>query len=810
MVKRGLIIFSLFAISIFLLSFASAEVAGCRITTRSQCVGTEVPVLGLSATTNAHGELGNQNNYNYVLCCEAVGKVGSTQCSGTNTILILSGTTNAHAEINTIKSYPPSGNVCFDEISCTTTPASACPSDFPIPTVSLSTTTNAHIAQPFGTGSYATKICCKKKDIDSCGNGIIESGEACDDGCNANYDGCSISCQEEPGYTCEGMGTGSCCWDDTPIMNWNSASGIFTSGTIGVGTQLTANIFEDYCITSDGDFKIQIYKKRVRRDILITTISGSKVSPTCNQKKISGTWVVSQADLNIIGNGNSNLFIRVVNPRNGDAISGGDITVTVAGPECGDGIKNGDEQCDWEDGGDLGGATCASVLGTDWDGDLHCYKNCTYDVVNCELGSTETCASLGYECGTVNGETCLPGCNTQTETCQAGQCIPITAECSIPSASWAVEEIIEGNSAQLNVQTSNCIGQMISFTVVEKDGLGNPDDAVSHNPNSKQVTSNTVTQTWTAEYIDDSDGGQTGDPEYEFTATIGSKSRASSNLLTVLEQSSEECLGVDFCLDYKTETACEADACGVGGRGISSYVDCGYGIDCICSWVDGACEDGTVEWCNDNNIINIGEQCDGTNWGPVPTGTDLGCQYFGYTGGTLTCNNCVFDTSQCTGKTTGDCGNGVINTGEQCDTGMSLTNCTSLDAFTGGSLTCNNDYCLLNTANCEGGEGPYIPPTGGCVYSDSMEDDCEDGSLTRNLTATWVGEGTGECESPGLTTIVCPAQIKVKAFGIVQFAIAVILLIIIYIIIRSRINTMRRKKVPEKYVKKKISKKKRR
>lgn len=78
MVKRGLIIFSLFAISIFLLSFASAEVSGCRITTRSQCVGTEVPVLGLSGTTNAHGELGNQNNYNYVLCCEAVGKVGST------------------------------------------------------------------------------------------------------------------------------------------------------------------------------------------------------------------------------------------------------------------------------------------------------------------------------------------------------------------------------------------------------------------------------------------------------------------------------------------------------------------------------------------------------------------------------------------------------------------------------------------------------------------------------------------------------------------------------------------------------------
>jgi len=80
MKKRGLVVFSLVVIGIFLLSvnFISSEVAGCRITTRSQCVGTEVPVLGLSGTTNAHGELGNQNNYNYVLCCEAVGKVGST------------------------------------------------------------------------------------------------------------------------------------------------------------------------------------------------------------------------------------------------------------------------------------------------------------------------------------------------------------------------------------------------------------------------------------------------------------------------------------------------------------------------------------------------------------------------------------------------------------------------------------------------------------------------------------------------------------------------------------------------------------
>jgi hypothetical protein len=78
MSKKGLIVFSLVIVSLFLLSlnFISAEVSSCRIATRSQCVGTEVPVLGLSATTNAHGQLGSQSGYNTVLCCEAVGKVG--------------------------------------------------------------------------------------------------------------------------------------------------------------------------------------------------------------------------------------------------------------------------------------------------------------------------------------------------------------------------------------------------------------------------------------------------------------------------------------------------------------------------------------------------------------------------------------------------------------------------------------------------------------------------------------------------------------------------------------------------------------
>ena len=62
-----------------------------------------------------------------------------------------------------------------------------------------------------------------KNDPNLCGNGIINSPEQCDDGNNANGDGCSSGCLIESGYTCSGTpsvcgrlvagptgGTGSC------------------------------------------------------------------------------------------------------------------------------------------------------------------------------------------------------------------------------------------------------------------------------------------------------------------------------------------------------------------------------------------------------------------------------------------------------------------------------------------------------------------------------------------------------------------------------------------------------------------------
>ncbi len=86
MVKRGLVVFSLVLIGIFLFSinFVSAEVVSCSVTGSSSCGGTVV--MRLSATTNAHGSLPSSSSYPYVLCCN--GNAGeTTTCTGNNKII---------------------------------------------------------------------------------------------------------------------------------------------------------------------------------------------------------------------------------------------------------------------------------------------------------------------------------------------------------------------------------------------------------------------------------------------------------------------------------------------------------------------------------------------------------------------------------------------------------------------------------------------------------------------------------------------------------------------------------------------------
>ena len=79
------------------------------------------------------------------------------------------------------------------------------------------------ISIPADTGIDATQVDAEPRPV--CGNGIVETGEDCDDGNTASGDGCSASCESESGPVCGNgavEGTEEC--DDGNTANGDGCS----------------------------------------------------------------------------------------------------------------------------------------------------------------------------------------------------------------------------------------------------------------------------------------------------------------------------------------------------------------------------------------------------------------------------------------------------------------------------------------------------------------------------------------------------------------------------------------------------------
>ena len=131
----------------------STIVSAVNCTIETSC-NPDNTVMKLSNSTNAHGEIWEQSNYDKYLCCDFT-TTDPHSCSGNNKILKLSGDTNAHAEIPTETNYDT--DVCFKGLNCegAITNCSGTKEIF----LRLSGDVDAHIAGPLET-SYSTLICC--------------------------------------------------------------------------------------------------------------------------------------------------------------------------------------------------------------------------------------------------------------------------------------------------------------------------------------------------------------------------------------------------------------------------------------------------------------------------------------------------------------------------------------------------------------------------------------------------------------------------------------------------------------------------
>lgn len=369
--------------------------------------------------------------------------------------------------------------------------------------------------------------------------------------------------------------------------------------------------------------------------------------------------------------------------------------------------------------------------------------------------------------------------------------------CDLTSAKWQYEEVMEEGDVEAIVNGTGCSEVEISFEVFrEKIGT---DDACSditgcENPDNEVFAagSNSVTGTWTV--------GPVHDNEYYFVATVVANpdetvTSSEPNLLVIVECPYDP--EPVICSGYTTESHCNSNICEIDVQDSVPDVDCSDpDITCECIWDDNECkaswEGGDGGYCGDGNI-DSGEQCD-VDWGSITN-----CSNFDdFTGGSLSCVDCQFNTSLCTGGIDGGyCGDGVINPGETCD-GINwepITGCSDFGAFTGGTLTCA--ACQFDTSQCVGPEGAG-PEVGTCIYTQFTDDDCDDGFLTFNWTAEWVWDE--ECDATcqtensdlaaqcadGQKTVECPAQIPLPFFNIYSFIAALIIIALIYVILILR------------------------
>lgn len=175
---------------VILLGVVSADCAIKKVSDGGCSSSGETGIIKLYGSSNTHGELTSQNNYDNVLCCTGV---SSTTCDGGNEILRLSSVTNAHAESPFSKYNDLSNRICATGLSCTTT-TGGCLTGNAI--LSLSSAINAHISVG-NDPNYNIKICCDVSTVARCGDSISGNtpGEECDDGKDGdNTDECTESC----------------------------------------------------------------------------------------------------------------------------------------------------------------------------------------------------------------------------------------------------------------------------------------------------------------------------------------------------------------------------------------------------------------------------------------------------------------------------------------------------------------------------------------------------------------------------------------------------------------------------------------
>jgi len=516
----------------------------------------------------------------------------------------------------------------------------------------------------------------------SCGNGVVDPGEVCDDGNIKNGDGCSADCK-----SAEACGDG--------VLNTEAGE-----------------------VCDDGN-----------------TVSGDGCSADCKSLEQCGNGIVDSAKGEICDDGNTH------NGTCGDGHvcdSNADCTVGTCMPDgcsadcksnetCGNGIKDIGEVCD--DGHAPGGCEddCQHGVGCDNgvldsgeqcdDGNMINTDDCTYP--NCTIN---VCGDgIVDSTGATHHETCDPGtggvavetagCNIDCTTPSCGdgkvnihfkpdlvhpeQCDlgtgnngddkACTANCQINVCGDGKKSSTEDCDLGAANGTSSTPGSCDSQCHVVGCGNGIVDPGEQCDPRTTFTTPLNPTETaicdsdCTAVFCGDSKTNAAANEVCDQGVNNGQPCAYSATPGTTCVRCAADCLSVDnakaapYCGDGNTDVGNE-----VCDQGPDNGTACPYATSCsrcnasctqLMPLTGPSCGDGVIQAANN-------EQCDGANINGAT------CASLGYASGTPTCypktdpvNGCRFNVTPCVPT----CGNSTIETGEQCDTAnLNGASCSTL------------------------------------------------------------------------------------------------------------------------------------
>ncbi|UJR87191.1 DUF4215 domain-containing protein [Sandaracinus amylolyticus] len=556
-----------------------------------------------------------------------------------------------------------------------------------------------------------------------CGNGVVETGEACDSGAsNGQYGACNASCTGLGPRCGDAATNGPEQCDDGNASNTDACLTSCQLATCGDGQVRTGSEQCDDGNSSSTDACIMCTNARCGDGYVRAGTEQCDDGNAGNTDACVGACVAARC-----GDGYVRAGVETCDDGNTADGDGCPSTCILAAATCGDGIVQGSEQCD-------DGNTVAT------DGCIAC------QAARCGDGYVRAGVEVCDDGNTSNGDACLSSCvaarcgdgqvQAGVETCDDGNtsntdgCLTscAAATCGDGYQQAGVEQCDDGNA----IQTDACVGACV---------LARCGDALVRSGVEQCDDGNTIQ---TDACLNSCFDARCGDGYAQSGVEACDDGNASND---------------DGCLN-----ACAAATCGDGYTRAGVEV-CDDGNTSNTDGCVGACQLAT---CGDGFVRTGSEDCDDANSSSTDACVSCSAARCGdgfVQAGVESCDdgNRV-DTDACPNSCASpDCGDGIVQSGEACDDGNEsnedacLVSCHAASCGDGyaraGVEDCDDgnaietDACLSGCEPARCGDGEVWAGMEECDDGNGSDDDaCVDGCFAATCGDGFVQEGVEQCD----------------------------------------------------------------